>query len=41
MFIGSVKLDPRSATQNTEPGILVDSPQLARELLRIINISKR
>ena len=33
-------LDPRSATQNTELGIVVDSPQLARELLRIINISK-
>ncbi|RYF77020.1 MAG: phospholipase D family protein [Comamonadaceae bacterium] len=40
MFIGSVNLDPRSATQNTELGIVVDSPQLARELLRIINISK-
>ena len=40
LFIGSVNLDPRSATQNTELGIVVDSPQLARELLRIINISK-
>ncbi|MES2532334.1 MAG: phospholipase D family protein [Pseudomonadota bacterium] len=40
MFIGSVNLDPRSATQNTELGIAVDSPQLAREMLRIINISK-
>ncbi|MEJ8849594.1 phospholipase D family protein [Variovorax rhizosphaerae] len=40
LFIGSVNLDPRSATDNTELGIMVDSPQLARELLRIINISK-
>ena len=40
MFIGSVNLDPRSATQNTEMGIMIDSPQLAREMLRIINISK-
>lgn len=40
MFIGSVNLDPRSATQNTELGIMVDSPQLSREMLRIINISK-
>ncbi|WP_395059854.1 phospholipase D family protein [Polaromonas sp.] len=40
MFIGSVNLDPRSATKNTELGIMVDSPQLAREMLRIINISK-
>ena len=40
IFIGSVNLDPRSATKNTELGIVVDSPQLAREMLRIINISK-
>jgi putative cardiolipin synthase len=40
MFIGSANLDPRSATENTELGIMVDSPQLAREMLRIINISK-
>ncbi|MBA3595577.1 MAG: phospholipase D family protein [Polaromonas sp.] len=40
MFIGSVNLDPRSATKNTELGIMVDSPQLAREMLRIINISR-
>jgi len=40
VFIGSVNLDPRSATQNTELGIAIDSPQLAREMLRIINISK-
>ena len=40
MFIGSVNLDPRSATQNTELGIMVDSPELAREMLRIIKISK-
>ena len=40
VFVGSVNLDPRSATQNTELGIAVDSPQLAREMLRIINISK-
>lgn len=40
MFIGSVNLDPRSASKNTELGIMVESPQLAREMLRIINISK-
>ncbi|MGJ7491327.1 phospholipase D family protein [Variovorax sp. ZT4R33] len=40
IFIGSVNLDPRSATQNTELGLAVFSPQLAREMLRIINISK-
>jgi putative cardiolipin synthase len=40
VFIGSMNLDPRSDTQNTEIGIFVDSPQLAKELLRIVRISK-
>ncbi len=40
LFIGSLNLDPRSATQNTEMGIVIDSPQLAREMLRIVNINK-
>ncbi len=40
VFIGSMNLDPRSATKNTEMGLVVDSPQLAREMVRIINISK-
>jgi len=40
LFVGSVNLDPRSATQNTELGIMVDCPPLAREMLRVINISK-
>ncbi|MGJ7511391.1 phospholipase D family protein [Variovorax sp. GT1P44] len=40
VFIGSMNLDPRSATQNTELGVVVDSPQLAREMLRVIKISK-
>ena len=39
-FIGSMNLDPRSATINTELGALVDSPQLAREMLRVINIDR-
>jgi putative cardiolipin synthase len=40
IFVGSMNLDPRSATQNTEMGVVVDSPQLAREMLRVISISK-
>ncbi|HEX6018508.1 MAG TPA: phospholipase D family protein [Burkholderiaceae bacterium] len=40
VFIGSMNLDPRSDTQNTELGIFVESPALAKELLRIVNISK-
>jgi putative cardiolipin synthase len=40
IFIGSMNLDPRSASTNTEFGMFVDSPALAKELLRVINISK-
>ncbi len=40
VFIGSMNLDPRSASKNTELGIIVESPQLAKEVLRVIHISK-
>lgn len=40
VFIGSMNLDPRSASKNTELGILVESPELAKEVLRVIHISK-
>ena len=40
LFIGSMNLDPRSATQNTEMGLVIDSPELAREMSRVIRISK-
>ncbi len=40
VFIGSMNLDPRSETQNTELGLFIDSPELAKELLRVINVSK-
>ena len=40
VFIGSMNLDPRSASKNTELGIIAESPQLAREVIRVINISK-
>jgi putative cardiolipin synthase len=40
VFIGSMNLDPRSATRNTELGVLIDSPQLAREMERVINITR-
>lgn len=39
-FVGSMNLDPRSATINTELGAVIDSPQLARELIRIIDIDR-
>lgn len=40
VFIGSMNLDPRSASKNTELGIVAESPELAREVLRVIHISK-
>jgi putative cardiolipin synthase len=40
VFIGSMNLDPRSANANTELGMFVDSPRLAREVIRVVNISK-
>jgi len=40
IFIGSMNLDPRSASANTEFGMLIDSPAAAKELLRVINISR-
>jgi cardiolipin synthase C len=40
LFIGSMNLDPRSATINTELGAVIESPELARELLRVIDIDR-
>ena len=40
VFIGSMNLDPRSASTNTEFGMFIDSPAIAKELLRVVNISK-
>ena len=40
VFIGSMNLDPRSANKNTELGMIIESPELAKEVLRVINISK-
>jgi putative cardiolipin synthase len=40
VFIGSMNLDPRSASKNTELGIIAESPQLAKEVIRVIHISK-
>jgi len=40
VFIGSMNLDPRSASKNTELGIIAESPELAKEVTRVIHISK-
>lgn len=40
VFIGSMNFDPRSDALNTEIGIVIESPQLAREMLRLMNLDK-
>jgi cardiolipin synthase C len=40
IFIGSMNLDPRSASTNTEFGMFIENRALAKEMLRVINISK-
>ena len=40
VFIGSMNLDPRSYSRNTELGVIIESPEFAREVLRVIHISK-
>jgi putative cardiolipin synthase len=40
VFIGSMNLDPRSESTNTELGVIVRSPELANEVLRVIRISQ-
>jgi putative cardiolipin synthase len=40
VFIGSMNFDPRSDALNTEIGIVIESPQLAKEVLRLMNLDK-
>lgn len=40
VFIGSMNFSPRSELHNTEMGIVVHSPELARETLRLVNLVK-
>ncbi len=40
VFIGSMNFDPRSEKHNTEMAIIVQSPPLAREVLRLMDLDK-
>jgi len=40
VYIGSVNLDPRSESTNTELGLFARCPDLAKEMMRVINMSK-
>jgi putative cardiolipin synthase len=41
VYMGSVNLDPRSDSTNTELGILADCPQLARQVTEVIRMSQQ
>ena len=39
VYIGSMNLDPRSESTNTELGLVADCPELAREVMRALRVS--
>ena len=39
LFVGSMNLDGRSASLNTETGLLIESPELAKELVGLLDIN--
>jgi cardiolipin synthase C len=41
VYIGSMNLDPRSDSTNTELGIFAQSPELARDIVRVIDASRQ
>ena len=40
LFIGSINFDPRSDHYNTEMGLIVHSPRLAREAWRLVQLAE-
>jgi putative cardiolipin synthase len=40
VYIGSMNLDPRSESTNTELGIVAHSPELARDIMRVIEATR-
>ena len=41
LYLGSMNLDPRSDLHNTEIGLFIDSPELARQVLRLVDTLKQ
>jgi putative cardiolipin synthase len=41
VFIGSLNFDPRSDRHNTEIGLFIDSPQLAQQVLRLVDVIRQ
>jgi putative cardiolipin synthase len=40
VYIGSMNLDPRSETTNTELGIIAHSPELARDIMHVLEATR-
>ncbi|MEO7852050.1 MAG: phospholipase D family protein, partial [Rubrivivax sp.] len=40
VFIGSMNFDPRSDQHNTEMGLFIDSPALAQQVLKLVDVIK-
>ncbi len=41
LYVGSMNFDPRSDLHNTELGLIVSSPQMAHEVLKLIDLLKQ
>jgi phosphatidylserine/phosphatidylglycerophosphate/cardiolipin synthase-like enzyme len=41
LFVGSMNFDPRSEIHNTEIGLIVSSPELAQQVLRLVGELKQ
>ena len=41
VFIGSMNFDPRSDQHNTEMGLFIQSPQLAQQMLKLVDVIRQ
>jgi putative cardiolipin synthase len=41
VFIGSMNFDPRSDLHNTEMGLFIESPQLAQQVLKLVDVIRQ
>ena len=41
VFIGSMNFDPRSDQHNTEMGLFIESPQLAQQVLKLVDVIRQ
>ena len=41
VFIGSMNFDPRSDQHNTEIGLFIESPQLAQQMLKLVDVIRQ